>query len=232
MAQQDARALEVEEAIRNLTRERSAMSREDWQDENKNDGDSVTDSGTVTTSTDDSDVEEKDKGASVEGREDVFSDISSDSDLFEVHCLEGAEWKTEQDEELERIEQVAMHMRAHPLCPPHPSNSYDSWLEIQHGVRLPDLHCAFAGCPWTGALGDPPSSLERHICRDCPKAPWKPGESYQDKLEYYQAAVEHVERQKMADVGNSIDRRTFRMVLLRTKLDDRMLHSIRKARSK
>ena len=31
-----------------------------------------------------------------------------------------------------------------------------------------------------------------------------------ERMDYYVAAIEHKERQKMADVGSAVDRRTFR----------------------
>ena len=35
------------------------------------------------------------------------------------------------------------------MLPPDPDNPRESFTDVHSGVRLPTLHCAFAGCTWT-----------------------------------------------------------------------------------
>ena len=57
--------------------------------------------------------------------------------------------RTSADRDIERIANLQRHMRSHPLLPPDPDNPRDSFKDVHSGVRLPTLHCAFAGCTWT-----------------------------------------------------------------------------------
>jgi len=107
-------------------------------------------------------------------------------------------------------------MQNEALIHPRREQNIKSWVDVDSGVKLPDLHCAFAGCSWTSTLGDVKNTLEGHICNspaDCPGAfvwPRVLKEQHQNfhmRMDYYAAAIEEKERQKMADVGTSIDRR-------------------------
>ena len=164
------------------------------------------------------DLEEGHESEVSEGREDALSDVSSDCDLFDAQCYPGATWQTEQDEELECIEAIACHLRSHPLCPPHPEDPWQSWTDVDTGMKLPDMHCAFAGCSWTGTLCNSGDMLQAHICNSPPECPgafvWPrvlKGQQHNRsmRMDYYVAAIEEKERQKMPDVGTSIDRRSF-----------------------
>ena len=154
--------------------------------------------------------------------EDEFSDVSSDSDIFNAEVYEAKSWTTEQDEDTERIDYIASLLRSRPLLPPHPQNPYESWRDTDTGVAFPRLHCAFAGCSWTDR-GRPEALvrltqdeknfdcvLAQHLqmahSRDMRLGP-KRNEYI---LDYYCAAVAAREREHMPSVGVSIDRRTFK----------------------
>ena len=79
---------------------------------------------------------------------DEFSDISDDSDIFHIECLQDAPWKTEQDLELERAEAIAKKLRTRPLLPPDPENPHADWEDVASGNKFPLVHCAFKGCAW------------------------------------------------------------------------------------
>ena len=111
--------------------------------------------------------EEKESEVS-EDREDALSDISSECDLFDAQCYPGATWQTEQDQGLECIEAIACHLRFHPLCPPHPEDPWHSWTDVDTGSKLPDVHCAFAGCSWTGTLCNSGDQLAAPSCNSPP----------------------------------------------------------------
>ena len=78
------------------------------------------------------------------------SEASDDSDVFHVQVSRDKTWTTPQDVEIERIEALAGSLRQRPLLPPHPEDATRDWTDVASGVRLPRLHCAIAGCPWTG----------------------------------------------------------------------------------
>ena len=99
-------------------------------------------------------------------------------------------------------------------------------MDVDSGMRLPPLHCAFVGCDWTD---DPPmtthwvaelrlyahlvekrSSQEMaeifaHCCGPDDAADFS-------ALAYYMAAVCEQERQHMPLIGPSVDRRTLALV--------------------
>ena len=101
------------------------------------------------------------------------------------------------------------------------------------GIKLPDVHCAFAGCSWTSALCNTRDKLQAHICNSPPECPgalvWPrvlKGQQRNCKMrmDYYVAAIEEKERQKMPDVGTSIDRRSF--VFLQHYTGSHAIHSL------
>ena len=49
---------------------------------------------------------------------------------------------------LQRIDELKLQLRSHPLVPLDPRNSSEPLLDMASGVRLPDIHCAFQGCTW------------------------------------------------------------------------------------
>ena len=99
-----------------------------------------------------SDSEEDDKEEEALASEDLSedSDRSDASDVFHVSELPEDEMPicTEQDLELRRFDRLATKLRARPLLPPVPGNANESYSEITSGIKLPNMHCAFAGCSW------------------------------------------------------------------------------------
>ena len=80
--------------------------------------------------------------------EDAVSDISHESDasdVFNVCALPEAErcWLTEQDEDTNRIHALARRIRQRPLLPLKPGSTTEVFEEIDAGVMLPFVHCAF-----------------------------------------------------------------------------------------
>ncbi len=75
----------------------------------------------------------------------AFSDISDDSDLFEVSAKQEKTWTTRQDLELQAIREIAADLRDHPLLPPDPDDPDQDFLLLHDGIKLPAAHCAFRG---------------------------------------------------------------------------------------
>ena len=90
---------------------------------------------------------------------DVQSDVSSDDDMFNVSVDPRKDFVTDEDVKLQRVDELAALLRRHPLLPSDPRNPTEPYMDVQSGVRLPLLHCAFRGCIWTCDLkarrGDP-----------------------------------------------------------------------------
>ena len=76
-----------------------------------------------------------------------FSDISEDSDIFNL-CVEPKKgWTTEQDVDLTNVQYIAGLLRDDPLAPADPEdvNAELDWKDVQSGAALPRAHCAFRG---------------------------------------------------------------------------------------
>ena len=90
---------------------------------------------------------------------DVQSEVSSDDDMFNVAVDPRKDFVTDEDVKLQRVDELAALLRRHPLLPSDPRNPTEPYMDVQSGVRLPLLHCAFRGCIWTCDLkarrGDP-----------------------------------------------------------------------------
>ena len=75
-----------------------------------------------------------------------MSEVSCDSDLYNIAVDETKEWVTEQDKDLDLIDKVASRLRARPLLPPDPTNAKKDWTDVKSGVAFPRAHCAFQEC--------------------------------------------------------------------------------------
>ena len=176
--------------------------------------------------------EEPDTEAGSEADEAPLSECSAasdDSDVFHVEVFRDKTWTTREDVEIERIEALAGSLRQRPLLPPHPEDATRDWTDVASGVRLPRLHCAIAGCPWTGggtqlpleeAIGnhllEAHHALFVHVCGRRAED-WQ-AEGCDDAerategemcLAYYCAAIREREKAGVPSVGPSVDRRTF-----------------------
>ena len=78
---------------------------------------------------------------------DDFSDISSDLDIFHARVDPDKSWTTEEDLELAGIDVIKERLRDRPLVPPRPGDPSADFLEVESGVKLPLLHCAFHARP-------------------------------------------------------------------------------------
>ena len=170
-----------------------------------------------------------------ESEEDVFSDISDNSDIFHVTVKSPDEARTPEDQDLQRIDSIVQHLRDYPLLPPDLSDESKerSFRDVQSGMRLPLLHCGFKGCTWQCSREtevkwhwDLEFQLSRHLqsvhrhdaMQSVPDSSWHiPGEvHYQmDAYAYYCAAVLKKEEEHVPLIGVSVDRR---MLTLLAKL--------------
>ena len=80
---------------------------------------------------------------------DALSDISENSDIFHAEVLPAAKYvETREDLERRLSEELSTHLRLYPLLPANPSDPSESFMDVASGIRFPNLHCAFKGCPW------------------------------------------------------------------------------------
>ena len=141
-----------------------------------------------------------------EGREDVLSDISSDSDFEAPSCYQERTWQTPEDADLQIIRKIAAQLRDFPLCPPDELDATKSWTHVHTGIAIKHLHCAFRGCNWTHDATNNGDVLADHVRRAHLRALDLPHDS---EMDFYVAAIEMKEREHMPAVGPSIDRRQF-----------------------
>ena len=149
-----------------------------------------------------------------------LNSISDSTDMFHTEVLgeESMTWTTEQDMEMRRVEHLAQYLRAHPLLPPHPHDAGKDWLDTTSGIKLPAMHCAFAGCSWTReepgdehncALASHLKSVHFNPNREASEL-WRSMGPGRNTLAYYTAAIRVREEMKMPDVDVSVDRRSFK----------------------
>ena len=70
------------------------------------------------------------------------------------------EFKTREDKLLDRIDELAEQLREKPLLPLDPRDHTRAYQNLESGVRLPLLHCAFKGCTWCADFGRGQNSIE------------------------------------------------------------------------
>ena len=80
--------------------------------------------------------------------------IDSDvDDIFQVSTLPESmrEWITAEDQDLNRIEALASHVRDKPLLPLSPATHHAPTSLANSGIKLPFAHCVFKDCEWCRA---------------------------------------------------------------------------------
>ena len=85
-----------------------------------------------------------------------LSDASDGPDPADVRVDSTKGFTMREDAELARIDRLMERLRARPLLPCAPRDPSRAYIDLDSGVRLPLLHCAFHGCTWTcdfGVLG-------------------------------------------------------------------------------
>ena len=70
-------------------------------------------------------------------------------------------WMTLEDEDMDRIERLALELRERPLMPPMPGDGTRHWPECTSGIAFPSYHCAMRNCSWTSA--HMPCFLDRSV---------------------------------------------------------------------
>ena len=151
--------------------------------------------------------------------EELSSEESDCADYVDlVSVTKHKDWQTDQDAEDDVVENISTFLRDRPLVPSDPTDaeSVRSWMDVDSGVRLPLVHCAFKGCSWTGesyrALGD-------HLCQN--HSTLLAGKHHvcgmheagcEDVLAFYSAAIRKKEEMHMGLVGVSVDRRTIELM--------------------
>ena len=82
---------------------------------------------------------------------DAFSDISSDSDVFNVKAVKVTAPRTDEDADLAIAYGIMKHLREYPLLPldGRDQTHQTTFMEVDAGMRMPSLHCGFLGCSWT-----------------------------------------------------------------------------------
>jgi hypothetical protein len=165
---------------------------------------------------------------------DAFSDISDNSDIFHVECVTSEAPRTPEDADLARIRRLAAHMRKYPLLPPDPDSPEESFMDVDSGMELPSLHCAFRACLWTATVPDDDHwgmerRLEEHIRSEHGDQQMSevlahikqlrekervqtPEDPLLRAVAYYTAAICEREREHVPLLGPSIDRRSLSLV--------------------
>ena len=172
----------------------------------------------------------EDDGSDAEAELDAFSDVSDNSDLFNVAIDEDLDYVTSEDQDLRRIEALKEHLRDYPLLPLQSGDEEATFMDVDSGQRLPMCHCAFRGCSasttrfpddshWASEKWLYDHLLAEHssegremheIWRTCCQ-----GKRHQEEmtlLAYYMAAVSEKEREHIPLIGASVDRRQLTML--------------------
>ena len=166
------------------------------------------------------------------------SEESALEDMFKVEVLPrtARAWLTEQDAEQDGIARLAECLRDQPLLPAHPDDpeglrSFDDIEELDKGIHLPFVHCAFKKCKWHVTQGGrPPLSkfgewrysapehfLRLHLYDHVEKFRSSLGVKElrpEDVLDYYEEAVKFKCREHIPITSLSQDRRTGFLVSL------------------
>ena len=123
---------------------------------------------------------------------------------------------------------LAQELRDNPLLPTDPQDPDKSFTAIADGVLLPAAHCAFKGCPF---VAEDENFLRGHVLREHLLNreflifDWEKEDEKRFrrrhweflKYDYYIKAIQHLEEQKMPDVGLSVDRRALSEAVRLTK---------------
>ena len=84
---------------------------------------------------------------------DSLSEASETVDANSVEVDATMEGTTREDEEIAHRNVFKNKLRAHPLMPWDPQDPSQLFLDMDSGIRLPLVHCAFSGCTWTADYG-------------------------------------------------------------------------------
>ena len=84
---------------------------------------------------------------------DSLSEASEAVDANSVEVDATMAGTTREDQEIERRDVLKNKLRAHPLMPCDPQDPSQPFLDMDSGMRLPLVHCAFQGCTWTADYG-------------------------------------------------------------------------------
>ena len=100
---------------------------------------------------------------------DSLSDTSDGFDASDVTVDPSKTFVTREDEDLEIIDRLKLHLRSRPLMPCDPVDHTVGYSRIQSGIKLPLLHCAFSNCTWTADYKDPnmPDTLSHWALEWC-----------------------------------------------------------------
>ena len=160
------------------------------------------------------------------------SEESALEDMFQVEDLPrtARTWLTEQDAEQDGIARFAEYLRDQPLLPAHSDDpeglrSFDDIEELDKGIHLPFVQCAFKKCKWHVTHGGrPPLSkfgewrysapehfLRLHLYHHMEESRSSLGVKDlrpEDVLDYYEEAVKFKCREHIPITSLSQDRRT------------------------
>jgi hypothetical protein len=161
----------------------------------------------------------------------ALSESSAESDaedMFKVQALPRSVRTslTPQDEETDRIKDLAARLRDQPLLPCHPDEAegvrdFDDMQQLDAAVHLPLVHCTFKDCTWTAerGVGDQEHIPERLLLSHFRA---KHSEAFieccggegvlrrNEILDYYEEAIKVKARERMLTVSLAQDRRTSR----------------------
>ena len=157
-----------------------------------------------------------------------LSDISDDFDIRALAVSSTKKFITREDEEMERVIELAAQLRDRPFLPPDPHDANCDFELGATGVALPPAHCAFKGCPRVFASE---SELRCHVVRDhlhgstFPIFDWEvedwkaQGSEHPTFLyyDYYERAVQYKAEQRMPDVNTSVQRRALENAVEQTQ---------------
>ena len=198
----------------------------------------------------DDDGREPNEDSDADSQAGALSDSSMESDVEDASYVravpaEYRTWRTDEDDELERIGRLASHLRDQPHLPVDPAAPTDGESTFRDRklldayVQLPYAHCMVKGCTWTqlqpckwrrpaefyllGHLKSAHKDLFRTCCGEqCVRQQGRMDEGqYLDYLE--QAVMHKAENSDMPEVGGALDRRT--LAYLHTASGDRDVHA-------
>ena len=96
------------------------------------------------------------------------SAASDASDFLHVAAMpaERRSWCTEQDAELSRVQRLAHRLRSRPRLPLDPEDLSKEFEDLDSGIALPLVHCAFRGCAWMhlDELPERNGEAMSHVC--------------------------------------------------------------------
>ena len=83
-----------------------------------------------------------------------FSEADSDWDVDEARVRDLSGVCSLEDARMFRIAEIRHNLREHPLLPMRPDGPDEVFMDLNLGIRLPDVHCAVKGCTWSKDVED------------------------------------------------------------------------------